>query len=77
MVDSNRKKFEGFFVRNRSESVLLLVAYFNLKNPDWVMTQEDLDLFYDLHKTVTPMKNARKVTEERVQEEQDKQASVE
>jgi len=68
-MEDNRKKFEGFFVRNRAENATLLVEYFKIKNPDWKMTREDLDLFVDLQKTVEPMKNAKIITEERLQEE--------
>lgn len=68
-----RKKFEGFFVRNKSDDIKLLLEYFLIKNPEWSnMTTEERDAFVDLSAVVEPMKNAKVITEERLQEEYDK-----
>ena len=63
-----RKKLNGFLVRNKSELYELMLRYFYLKNPDIRLDTEWSDYFRDMYEHSKPMKNAKKITKEVIQE---------
>jgi hypothetical protein len=60
-----------FLKKNKGELHIIAQAY-KVKNPEWLMDREDLDLFADLITTIQPNKNAKFWDKDILQLEYDK-----